>query len=390
MRILWAVSSVGKGHIMRDLAIAEKLTRMADVSVDWLVPDPGGEFMRSRGCNVLDHSGYLSGSGKAYAQVFSDNAREFDLLRYTKADTRLHRHDFSVSRKAWEDTSYDVIVGDEAFWLLTGFSSGWARKPAPFVFLTDFIGVKQMRPGMRNRFFAWYNNLKFSLSFLGPDVYLYIGEAEEIPDESMGFLLPGRRSWARRHCRFVRPIVNFDPAAASEKTAIRRKLGLPEDKTLFLATTGPEGDSLKRTTEMEAVFDFLRIDYPDAFFIMVTPHKGRKDWIQYHEFLDGLHRYFAAADFVLTQSGYGKIAELSALGTPFIAIPLDFHFEQEYVMAHRLNHSGAGRLVTMRNHSPREISDMVLRSMGRDNKKVAADNGAEVAGIICDNGTLMR
>jgi UDP:flavonoid glycosyltransferase YjiC (YdhE family) len=384
MRILWAVSSVGKGHIMRDIAIARQLQRLADCELDWLVPDPGGAFMRHRGYHVLDYSGQLSGSGKAYAQVFDGSANVFNLMRYTKADTRLHKHDFLVSKKAWQDKEYDVIVGDEAFWLLTGFASRWAKKPAPFIFLTDFIGVKSLQPGMKDNLFAWYNNLKFTMSFMGPDIYIYIGETGEIPDEKMGFLLPGRRSWAKRHCCFVRPIVNFTPADLPEIKTLRERLGLPVDKTLFLATVGPEGDYKKRTTDIEEALEFLRGDYPDAYFILVTPDAGKKDWIQYHRYLDRLYEYFAASDFVITQSGYGKVAELTALGIPFIAIPLDFHFEQEYVMAHRLDHYGSGSIVTLRNNSPQTVAATVLQHMGEEVHRIAVDNGTEVARIIME------
>ena len=384
MRILWAVSSVGKGHIMRDIAIVNQLQGMADVEVDWLIPDPGGEFMRYRGYHVLDYSGQLSGSGKAYAQVFDSSTNEFNLMRYTKADTRLHRHDFLVSKKSWEDKAYNVIVGDEAFWLLTGFASRWAKKPAPFIFLTDFIGVKSLQPSMKDNLFAWYNNLKFTMSFMGPDIYLYIGEAWEIPDEQMGFLLPNRRSWAQRHCRFVRPIVSFAPADLPDKATLREQLGLPVHKTLFLATAGPEGDYKKRAAHIEAVLELLRINYPDAHFILVGQEGGQKDWIHYYGYLDELYKYFAAADFVLTQAGYGKVAELSAIGIPFIAIPLDFHFEQEYVMAHRLDHYGVGRIVTLRNNSPQAVAAMVLQHMGQEVNRVVVDNGTEVARIILE------
>ncbi|MGD0819518.1 MAG: glycosyltransferase [Desulfomonilia bacterium] len=371
---------------MRDIAIVNQLQRLTDVEVDWLVPDPGGEFMRNRGYTVLDHSGLLSGSGKVYAQVFDGSSNEINLMRYTKADTRLHKHDFFVSKKAWEDKVYNVIIGDEAFWLLTGFASRWAAKPAPFIFLTDFIGVKSMQPDMNDILFAWYNNLKFTMSFLGPDIYIYIGYAEEIPDEPMGFLLPGRRSWARRHCRFVRPIVSFDPEALPNKSTLRENLGLPVHKTLFIATVGPEGDAYKRTTDIESVLELLRSDYPDAHFVMVSPEAGRKDWIQYHGYLDELYKYFAAADFVLTQSGYGKVAELAATGTPFIAVPLDFHFEQEYVMAHRLDHYGVGKIVTLRNNSPETIAAMALQLMGQGGRRVSVDDGTEVACIILKAG----
>jgi hypothetical protein len=384
MRILWAVSSVGNGHIMRDIAIVSQLQRLADVEIDLLVPDPGGAFMRHRGFDVLDYSGQLSGSGKAYAQVFDSSTNAFNLMRYIKADTRLHKHDFLVSKKAWEDKTYGVIVGDEAFWLLTGFASRWAKKPAPFIFLTDFIGVKSLQPSMRNNLFAWYNNLKFSMSFMGPDIYIYIGEAGEIPDEKMGFLLPNRRSWAKYHCRFVRPIVNFDLATLPGKLTLREQLGLPVNKILFLATVGPDGDYKKRTIDIEAVLKLLKRECPDAYFILVTPEAGRKDWIQYHGYLDRLYEYFAAADFVITQSGYGKVAELTALGIPFIAIPLDFHFEQEYVMAQRLDHYGVGRIVTLRNNSHQAIAAMVLQHMGQEVHRVAVDNGTEVARIILE------
>ena len=93
-RILWAASSVGKGHIMRDMAIVKQ-------------------------------SAQLLGSGKVYEEVFSDCVDEFNLISYIAADTKLHKHDFLVSTAAWEQTPYDGIVGDEAFWLLTGFASRW-------------------------------------------------------------------------------------------------------------------------------------------------------------------------------------------------------------------------------------------------------------------------
>jgi hypothetical protein len=34
MRILWAVSSVGKGHVIRDIAIAGQLQSLADIEID--------------------------------------------------------------------------------------------------------------------------------------------------------------------------------------------------------------------------------------------------------------------------------------------------------------------------------------------------------------------
>ena len=382
MKILWAVSSVGKGHILRDLAIVNQLKTLADVDIDWLAPDPAGDFLRNRGYNVLECSSRLAGSGKTYEQVFSGCAEEFNLMEYTRADTKLHKHDFRISATAWKESNYDLIIGDEAFWLLTGFASRWEKKPAPFIFLTDFIGTKAMRSRRKDLFTAWFNNLRFSFSHMGPDLYLYVGDVEEIPDESMGFLLPGRRKWAQKHCRFVKPIVGFDPDAIQDKRALRKKLELPEDNKLFLATIGPEGKYEQRIAIIEQVFENLKKDFPDAYFIITCPGTGTKKWIHYHQFLDNLYQYFAASDFVITQSGYGKVTELSALGIPFIAIPLDYHFEQEYVMGYRLDHYGVGKLITMRDHNPQDITKIVNRLMDMEMVAVKVDTGIEVANII--------
>ncbi len=382
MKILWAVSSVGKGHIMRDIAIVNQLKKSADVEIDWLAPDPAGQFLASRGYHVLECSSLLEGSGKTYEQVFSGCTEEFNLMEYTRADTRLHKHDFKISATAWKETNYDVIVGDEAFWLLTGFASRWDKKPAPFIFLTDFIGTKAMNSRSKDQFTAWFNNLKFSFSHMGPDQYLYVGYADEIPGESMGFLLPGRRKWAQKHCRFVKPVIGFDPDAIPDKHTMRKKLDLPADCTLFLATIGPEGDSQQRVAIIEQVFEILKKDISNPYFMITCPKPGTKSWIHYHQFLDNLYQYFAASDVVITQSGYGKVAELSALGIPFIAIPLDYHFEQEYIMAHRLDHYGVGELIPMRDHTPQSIAAMVQPLMDKKPAKIEVDVGKEVADII--------
>jgi hypothetical protein len=381
-RILWAVSSVGKGHVVRDIAIARQLAMLAEVEIDWIAPYPAAEFLESRGYHVLDCSSQLAGSGRAYERVFADCSEEFNLMDYIRVEAKLHKQDFEASSVAWTGNDYSVLVGDEAFWLLSGFASRWAEKPAPFVFLTDFIGTKAMRWRLNDLWTAWTSNLGFSMSHMGPDVYVYIGEAEEIPSERLGFLLPSRRKWARKHCRFAKPIVDFDPRSMPDKGTLRRGLDLPEAAMLFLATVGPEGNHAERAAVIEQVFQRLRGDLPDAHFVMVSPEPGAKPWVRHFRFLDRLYEYFAASDLVITQSGYGKVAELSALGTPFLAVPLDYHFEQEHFMGYRMGHYGVGQLVTMRDHPPQEIADIARKLMERRPRKLEVDSGREVAQII--------
>ncbi len=382
LKLLWAVSSVGLGHVMRDLAIVAQLHRKMAVEVDWLAPPPAGDFLRQKGCTVLPQSEQLAGSGRLYADLFADCTDNFNLMPYAQADARLHRHDFGVSAPSWQSADYAALVGDEAFWLLTGFASGWSPKPAPFIFLTDFIGTKAMTSHLGERLQSWYQNLRFTFSHRGPDRYLYIGSEEEIPDEPLGRWLPHRRAWALRHCQFVKPIVSFAPEGLSDKASLRRRLGLPQDGHLFLATVGPHGNPHARTAYLERVFDILRHKHPEAVFLLVCPEKGLKPWIQYQQHLELLYEYFGASDFVLTQSGYGKVTELLALGVPFVAIPLDYHFEQENFMAHRLHHYGIGELMTLRDHPPEAMAATAELMMAQPWPKIRADNGTEVADLI--------
>ena len=58
MKILWAVSSVGKGHIMRDIAIVNQLKTLTDVEIEWLAPDPAGDFLR-KNCSKLTRLAFI-------------------------------------------------------------------------------------------------------------------------------------------------------------------------------------------------------------------------------------------------------------------------------------------------------------------------------------------
>jgi hypothetical protein len=291
MRLLWAVSSVGLGHVMRDLAVVRQLRRRAAVEVDWLAPAPAGEFLRRRGCTVVPQSDSLLGSGRLYDRIFATRTDDFNLMEYVAGDTRLHRHDFQVSAGAWRDTDYDAPVADEAFWLLSGFASGWSPKPAPFVFLTDFIGTKAMTSRPDERLRSWYQNLRFTFSHRGPDAYVYIGSAGEIPNEPFGPLLPRRRGWAEQHCRFVKPVVGFDPKSRPERVGLRRRLGLPSEGPLFLAAVGPHGGRRTRTAHLIEVLDQLRGRHPDATFVLVGPEPGEKAWIRHHVYVEPLYEY---------------------------------------------------------------------------------------------------
>ena len=102
----------------------------------------------------------------------------------------------------------------------------------------------------------------------------------------------------------------------------------PKTAPCFWPPSGRRGDYRQRVAVIEQVFEHLKKDVLNGYFMIICPEPGSTSWIHFHSFLDKLYLYFAASDVVITQSGYGKVAELSALGIPFLAVPLDFHLSR--------------------------------------------------------------
>ncbi len=65
----------------------------------------------------------------------------------------------------------------------------------------------------------------------------------------------------------------------------------------------------------------------------------------YHQYVPNLHRHLAACDVAVVQGGLTTCMELTANRRPFVFIPLQHHFEQNFHVAHRLQRHGAGMRV---------------------------------------------
>jgi UDP-N-acetylglucosamine:LPS N-acetylglucosamine transferase len=59
-----------------------------------------------------------------------------------------------------------------------------------------------------------------------------------------------------------------------------------------------------------------------------------------------LDQYLAACDVAVVQGGLSTCMELTAAGTPFIYVPLEHHFEQNFHVRHRLEQYRAGRAMS--------------------------------------------
>lgn len=91
---------------------------------------------------------------------------------------------------------------------------------------------------------------------------------------------------------------------------------------------------------------------PNLKFLVVTgpriDHRSlpRPRSVRLRGYVADLQRQLAACDLAIVQGGLTTCMELTACRRPFIYVPLQNHFEQNFHVRHRLDRYGAGRCTT--------------------------------------------
>ncbi len=81
-------------------------------------------------------------------------------------------------------------------------------------------------------------------------------------------------------------------------------------------------------------------------------------------FLPDLYRHLAACDLAVVQGGLTTCMELTANRRPFLYVPLQNHFEQNFHVRHRLERYGAGHCVTYDDASdPALLAEMIAKTV---------------------------
>lgn len=143
-RVLWLSSPIGLGHIQRDLAMARALrARHPDVTVDFLTASPNDRAVEAWGERLHPASRLLvSESGH-----FESWARDHELHAFNALwdMDEIMTGNFMTFADVVEREAYDLWVADEGWDLDYYLHENPDLKRAPYVFLTDFIGVLPIR-----------------------------------------------------------------------------------------------------------------------------------------------------------------------------------------------------------------------------------------------------
>jgi UDP-N-acetylglucosamine:LPS N-acetylglucosamine transferase len=112
---------------------------------------------------------------------------------------------------------------------------------------------------------------------------------------------------------------------------------------------------------------------PDLQFIFVTgpridpatipPLPG----VTVRGYLPDLHLHLAAADLAITQGGLTTCMELTANRVPFIYVPLQHHFEQNFHVRARLDRHNAGHHLSYSEASdPAILADSIAKALAQE------------------------
>lgn len=351
-RALFISSPVGLGHARRDLAISRALrARRPDLGIDWLAQDPVTRLLSLAGEPVHPASARLASESRHIeAEAGEHDLNVFQALRCM--DEILVRN-FRVFQDVVEAGDYDLVIADEG-WEVDHF---WHEHPqfkrTQLVWLTDFVGFAPMPDGGLSEALltADYNAEMIAHVEGGRGVRdraIYVGNAADIVDDSLGPDLPGRRDWTERHFDFSGYILGDDVPTAEDKPLLRHQLGFGDGERICVVTVGGSGVGGALIRRILAAIPLARQRQPELRTIVVAgPRLSAQfpevEGVEFRGFEPRLPQMLAACDLALVQGGLSTCMELAATRTPFIYFPLEHHFEQNIHVAGRLDDYGAGR-----------------------------------------------
>ena len=295
MKILFPISPIGLGHATRSVAIGIKLRELGyDITF-------ASSAKVCRFLNSYDFPCMVVHDKVPYFDISKNGVLRNTLLwmiRYIRFYKRMKK----VARRIIPD--FDFIISDEEF----AFGNEALELGKPLIFISDLYTTNFARNFVA-RIIEERTNRWFSEFFKRPQ--LVIALEDYFPDYP--------------NIKKIWPIVRETRRGREE---IRSSLGKFDKLITVVAGGGDAGNFIYHY----ALRALENLDLKNSLVIIVSHEKfcdgGRVRKKCFH-FYRNLHELIYASDLVITTAGKTTIDECLVYGTPFIAIPIKNHYEQE-------------------------------------------------------------
>jgi pimeloyl-ACP methyl ester carboxylesterase/UDP:flavonoid glycosyltransferase YjiC (YdhE family) len=393
-RALLVSSPIGLGHAWRDVAVARELRRLVpDLEIHWLAQPPVTTLLEAAGESIHPASAELAPEAAGVdAAAGEHELHAFQMLR--RLD-EIFCANFMVFHDLVRDEPFDLWIADEAWEVDYFLHENPELKTAPYVWLTDFVGVLPMADGGEREAFlaADYNAQMVEHVERNPhlrDRSIFIGDPGDVVQERLGPTLPPILDWTRRHFDFTGYITGFEPAEIADREALRAELGYAPGEKVCIVAAGGSGVGIHLLQRVVDAFPDAKRRVPELRMIVVAGPRidpgslPSADGLETHGYVHRLYRQLAACDLAISHGGLSTTMELTAAGRPFLYFPLRNHFEQNHHVAHRLRNHGAGRRMRFETDGPPEIAAAIEDELGREHRyrPVAAGGAARAAAVI--------
>ncbi|MBD0861296.1 alpha/beta fold hydrolase [Gordonia sp. zg691] len=399
-RALYLSSPIGLGHARRDLAVAAELReRHPDLQIDWLAQDPVTRMLADAGETVHPASRYLASESRHVEDECADHdLNAFAAIR--RMDETLVAN-FMIFDEVTGRTPYDLVVADEAWDVDHLLHENPELKRFALAWLTDFVGWLPMPDGgdaeaaltadhnaemIEQR--ARYRRVR--------DRSVFVGNPDDVVDESFGDGLPRIRDWTAQNFDFAGYVSGFTRPDEEDSARLRAGLGLRAEEKLCLVTVGGSGvgtallcrvlDAVPGARRLVGDLHFLVVCGPRIDPAALARHPGvEAGGVTVRGFLPDLYRHLAACDLAVVQGGLTTCMELTVNRRPFIYVPLRNHFEQNIHVRHRLERYGAGHCMSYEDACDPDLLAGAIAATLRDEvhyRPVETDGAARAADLI--------
>jgi UDP-N-acetylglucosamine:LPS N-acetylglucosamine transferase len=274
-----------------------------------------------------------------------------------------------------------------------GLFSKYIRLKIPFALIYDFIGLDAMTRNPAEGLGTYFWNCIWSQAHrvIGrhKNLAIFIGEPEDIPDKTFGFLLANRRRHARKYYQFAGYILSFAPEEYTDKVETRKKLGYGEEP-LVLCSIGGTAVGKALLELCGEAYPIIKTHIPEIRMVLVCGPRLKASslnlppGLETKQYVPNLYEHFAASDLAIVQAGGTTTLELTALRVPFIYFPLEGHSEQEIMVSGRLRRHEAGLRMSHTECTPSKLSAAIMENISRQvtYKKIPVDGASKAAGMI--------